>query len=239
MHQAKENEQPSTELPKFITEGTGVDILLFTVFMLIGVYGLVLSPFVPKLLVSNPELLIALTGSSNAMVVLGAHYSTGVDNHYILWGALAVLSSVKFLPVYYLIGSRWGEEFIHYLFQSRKKPPLWYRKTKNFIHNHPLVSLGAGYIPFSPIPHTLVVVFTAISAVKPMVVAASILMLATLLKTFYFVVGYIFGEEVIGVLATIDKYMLYITLGIIAVIFFKSLRDAWSKAKMGETKSIP
>jgi hypothetical protein len=86
------------------------DLVCWIGIAVVGVYGLIMLPLRAYLVVANPVLQAALTGSRSALVVLGV-----TDNP--LWGlglVLGILSIVKFDWIYFLAGRLWGRGLIRW-----------------------------------------------------------------------------------------------------------------------------
>lgn len=204
-------------LPRFLVKPGKVDRWLLTALGIMTVYGLALIPFRAYLLVNHTFIYTLLTGSSLSVLSISAQ----TPNQPLLWAGLvtvAALSGIKFLVIYYLMGKHWGEEFISWIFASHT--PLWYRKLEGFVQRHLYFCLFLAFIPFSPIPATILVAIAGIRKHRGWVVAGYVFLLALLLKCFYLYLGVTFGEGVQPVLMTIDRYMMQATLLLLAYMFF-------------------
>lgn len=204
---------------------TRVDHILLTLMALLGVYGLVLLPLSPKLLVEAPQLLAALNGSGIALVVVGAQAET-TGSAWLPWLALATVTGSVSLPIFYLLGRRWGDDVVRMLFASG--PPRWFRKAESSVRRFPSVWLGLAFVPFSPVPTPVVVALAGIERIRWQVVTALVLAYSLALKGFFLALGYRFGSEVTEVVVTIDRYMMYITLAVVAYVFWKAYRSGRS-----------
>lgn len=131
--------------------------------------------------------------------------------------AVAAASHIKFMAVYFFMGKHWGQDFITWLFANHT--PLWWRKLEGFVEKHLFLSLLLGFIPFSPIPATILVAIAGIRKLKGWVIGLYIYLLAIGNKLFYLYLGLRFGEGVQPTLETIDRYMMQITLALIAYVF--------------------
>lgn len=201
-----------------------VDRILFATLMIMAIYGFALIPFRAVLLLEHTFLYTWLSGSSLSVLILAAQ---NPDRPVFLGFVVlvAALSMVKFLPLYYWMGKKWGPEFITMSFGGH--PPRWFRKLEGFIYRRIDVSLFASYIPFSLIPATIVVAIGGIAKVKGWLVSIYVVLFATMLKCFYLYLGLRFGEGIQSSLETIDKYVMRITLALIAWMFI----SIWWKNK--------
>jgi putative membrane protein len=200
------------------------DWILWGLLAASGIYGFALLPFRAMLLVDHPFLYSALSGSSLSVLALTAENenNTGLIVATVL---VAAVSMVKFLPLFFLIGKRWGPSFIDYSFMGH--PPLWFRKLENFIYRHPGFCLLLSYIPFSPIPATIIVVIAGIKRTKGWIIGAYVLVYAIALKCFYVYLGLTFGATVRETLVTIERYVTWITFALLGYMFF----TMWLKSK--------
>src|SRR5699024_8400402 len=105
--------------------------------------------------------------------------------------AAAAASHIKFMAVYFLMGKYWGQDFITWLFANHT--PLWWRKLEGFVEKHLFLSLLLGFIPFSPIPATILVAIAGIRKLKGWVIGLYIYLLAIGNKLFYLYLGLRFG----------------------------------------------
>ncbi len=209
-------EKPTPEIPNFLANATKVDWVLFGALMAMTIYGLALIPFRGVLLLRYTFLNIFLTGGSFSVLSLGAQNSTNYSFLAIVV-IVAALSMIKFLPIWYFLGARWGYEFVESSFGN--KPPLWFRKLGNLVEKRSILCLFLAFIPFSPIPSTFVFVFAGIRKVKLWVMMMCAFIFALTLKLFFVYLGIVFGAEVIVTLRMIDKYIMYITFALLIWMF--------------------
>lgn len=228
------NTNKKNSLPTFITKGSVGDTLLFASFVLISIYSLALIPFRAKLLVEAPLLNIFLTGGNFSVVALAAQNSNNMAA-LICFVLLAAVSSIKFLPLYFLMGKRWGDDFMAMMFKSHK--PLWLKWLENFIYKHPAISLGLCYIPLSPVNPAIVAVVSGLSKVRMRLFLLLAAIFAIALKIFYTALGVIYGEAVLATLQVIDKYMLWITLALFVWVFVVVFRKEYRAGKLAEEQA--
>lgn len=203
-------------LPSFITHPGKVDSWLLIAWALLTIYSLALIPFRAYLLLNHTFLYTLLTGSSLSVLSIAAH----TPGQPLLWVGLvtvAALSSAKFLVLYFFMGKLWGQDFIRWIFASHT--PLWYRKLEGFVQRHIYFCLFLAFIPFSPIPGTILVAIAGIRRLKGWAIAGYVFLLALLLKSFYLYLGVTFGEGIKPMLMTIDRYMMQATLILMAYMF--------------------
>lgn len=222
------------ELPTFMRNFTRADWILWWAFVASGVYGLILIPLRAVLLLDYTFLYTILTGSNLSVLKLGAQ---NPDRPVFLAFVVlvATLSMLKFMPLFYLIGKRVGAEFLEYQFMG--KPPLWYRKLEGFIDSKIGLCLFLAYVPFSPIPATILVIAAGVRRISSWRITVYVVAFGMMLKCFYLYLGLRFGESVQETLLVVDRYMNWITLGLIAYLFitiwFKQNRQAKRRSMDG------
>ena len=221
-----------SELPSFLRESDRTDRIYLILLSLTAIYGFAIIPFRAILLLEHTFLHTWLTGSSLSVLILAAQNSER-PWFLALVVVVAALSAIKFAPLFYLIGRKWGPEFITMSFGGY--PPKWFQKIENFIYQRPGTSLLAAFIPFSPVPVTIVLAIAGITRTKGWLVAAYIFTFAALNRLFYLYLGLRFGPSIQGTLETIDKYVFYFTLALLAYMFasiwWKNNRAAMRGAK--------
>lgn len=213
---------------RFYARITGLDKALIAFLMLFAAYGLALLPFGPKLLVDNPQLLAALRGSGVALVAVGAESAT-TGSAWLPWLLAATVVSSLALPVFYVLGRRWGEDVLTFLFPA--ETPKWFRKVESSVRRFPALWLAAAYVPFSPIPPTIILALAGVEKVRWQLAVGLTLLYTLMLKGFYLAMGYRFGREVSEVIEMIDRYMLYFTLAILAYVMWKAGRSGAAQAR--------
>ncbi|AKK06902.1 hypothetical protein CMUST_13030 [Corynebacterium mustelae] len=208
--------KPTSELPEFLANATRADWVLWGLMVAAGIYGFALIPFRALLLVNHPFLYAGLSGSNLAVLTVGATHSDK-PWHLVAVVIIATLSAAKFLPLYFLLGKRWGKEFVDMMFAGH--PPRWFSKLENFIYNHQGFSFLLSCIPFSPISPVLIVTISGIKRARGLFVSLWVLGFITLLKLFYLYLGVTFGTQVQGTLEVINRYITWITIALIAWLF--------------------
>ncbi|MCQ9351739.1 hypothetical protein NQ015_02475 [Corynebacterium sp. 153RC1] len=206
----------SSEMPSFLKNATRLDWALYAGLIAVGIYGFAIIPFRATLLLNHTMVYTVLTGSSLSVL---SHAASNPGRWAYLGGVvlLAAASSIKFLPLFFLIGKRWGREFLDSSFGGR--PPLWFRKLERFIHNHIGISMALAYVPFSPIAPTIIAVVGGIARARGWAVMGFAFVFAIALKSFYVYLGITFGTQVQSTLMVIDRYVTWITLGLVAYMF--------------------
>ncbi|ALA68000.1 hypothetical protein [Corynebacterium lactis] len=227
---ATQEHDPHEDLPSFLREPDRIDKILYASLMAMAVYGFALIPFRAVLLLEHTFLHTWLSGSNLSVLILAAK---NPDRPWFLAFVVlvAALSTIKFMPLFYWMGKKWGPEFITMSFGGY--PPRWFRKMEAFIYRRIDVSLFASFVPFSPIPATIVVGIGGIARAKGWLVGAYLFIFAVMLKCFYLYLGLTFGPSIQSSLETIDKYVMYITFALIGWMFLSIWWKNSKKAKVG------
>lgn len=206
-------------MEEFISRMDRKDYLLVALCTLFGLYSLALLPFKPHLLVNHTELYTALTGSSTGLIMIGSNAALH-GSSWLPWLAAATVVANLIAPVFYLMGWRWGDKVLLMLFP--RDTPRWFRRLEGFIRRNPGVSLFACFIPFSPLPTTIILALMGVERVRWYLTGAYVLVFTLLAKGFYLYLGFRFGEPVADVVRQVDKYMLFITLAIVFYVIWKA-----------------
>jgi membrane protein DedA with SNARE-associated domain len=224
--------KPEPELPDFLAQPDRTDKILFAALLLMGVWSVVIIPLRAWLL-TQPLMYTLLVGGYTSAVVAGANASVG-NGLLVVYLLCSVVGAVKFMPVYWLMGRKWGMEFID---MSLQYMPRAHRVFRRAVANESPRLLGgtvalipASYLP-GPVPGSVVNAVAGLLKIRFWVVlainVASILVVNGLMMW----LGHTFGEQVLEVVNVINRYMLWITLALVAVAVFQARRRARSGKK--------
>ncbi|UWE90400.1 hypothetical protein NY051_01805 [Corynebacterium diphtheriae bv. gravis] len=140
-----------SQLPNFLTNASKHDWILWWAFALTGIYQLGLIPFRAVLLLNHTFLYAMLTGSGFSLVSLAASNPERIG-FLCLSTVLAAASAIKFLPLFYLMGYRWGTEFLHYSFMGH--PPTLVPRHRTLHLPLLLPHAGRSFYPLLPHPRS-------------------------------------------------------------------------------------
>ncbi|MDY3128296.1 MAG: hypothetical protein SOW59_09300 [Corynebacterium sp.] len=219
-----DNKEP--ELPSFLSNPDKVDWCLIVALIAIAVYGFALIPLRAWLL-TQPVAYTLMVGGYTSAVVSGANASAG-NGHWLAYLVLSVIGAFKFVPIYYLMGRKWGKEFIDmslaYMPRMRKLFDRTLESESVKVKAGTLAFLPLGLLP-GPIPFNIVNSITGLIRIKFAVVAAVNIASIVLVNGIMLYLGYRFGEPVLDAVNVISRYMLWITLALIIIMVFQARRQ--------------
>lgn len=198
----------------------GDKVLLGFIFGVPLLY-LVLLPLRPFLIAKMPVVLALITGAKT--VVAGAGAFAAVEDHSVLLViAAGTLGMLKFDWLWWLAGRRWGEGVVR-LFAGTPKQKRQFASIKKMPHWLLCILLFFGRWP--GVPGAIVSLISGWGRMSfPVYFIASSLGSAAL-ATGCALLGYIIGEPAVVLLRTIDKYAMWISLGLIVGLV------VWSRYK--------
>jgi membrane protein DedA with SNARE-associated domain len=185
------------------------------------------TPIGPSLLGTHPLLLSLLRGSVPAMITTGAVAHRG--DFPLVLALLAPLLILAFPdPFYYWAGVRYGRRVLDYMAGGSPRARRRMDRAERFFARWGAPAIAAGYIiPF--IPQSVLLLAAGEIRMRIWVVAladlgglfAYVLMLVML--------GWSIGKPAIQVADTISHYGLYLTIGLIVLVFVVSFRRAMAQ----------
>lgn len=222
-------------LPRFIAQPERADIWLMVALFGMALYSFAMIPLRAWLL-SQPLLYSLLVGGYTSAVVSGANAS--IDNgHWLVYLLCGLVGALKFVPIYWAMGKRWGKEFIEMSLQYMPRFKNIFEKAIGS-ESGTAKSWTLGLMPLAfapgPVPYTIlaavagmlkVTVWTVlgISAVSVLVVNGTMMWL-----------GFTYGEIVLEIVSVINRYLLWITLGLLALMFARAWRQSKKASRQAE-----
>lgn len=222
-------EQP--ELPRFLEKPDKVDIWLFVGLFAVVIYGFAMIPLRAYLL-SHPLAYTLLVGGYTSAVVSGANASVG-NGVWWVYLLCTVFGAVKFMPLYWCMGRRWGMDFIEmsvqYMPRMRKLilRALGSRSRKATLVTCGLVPLG--YAP-GPVPNNVVNAVLGLLGVSLTAMLALNAASVVLVNGVMMWLGWTFGDEVLDVVQVVNRYLLWVTLALLAVVFWRAWRQSRARS---------
>jgi membrane-associated protein len=200
-------------------EGRGerADWIIMGAIALSAVVPLVMLPLVPALVSSHPALLEFLRGSTASIINMGARARIGEES-IVAAVLLGVPSLMMFDWVFWWAGRRWGDGVFEWLLGG---PGPKTEQRLNRLHR-----IEARVGPFAVVFAYLLPVPSAIiyAAVGDGGMRLGVFLVLDLLGTLLWTgilaaAGYAFGRSAVDVADAISHYALWITLGLLVVVF--------------------
>jgi membrane protein DedA with SNARE-associated domain len=211
--------QPWYEQPglPFNHKPTRAELVCYSGILAVTVYSFAIMFLRPRLITWSPPLAAAISGGRSSVVATGAFARVeGYEPWFtvLIW-AVASVSLVKWCWVYWWAGHLWGEGIIDIWAgqteRSKRRAARAVRVTQRFWWL-------AVILTFLPLPFPMPIVFAAIGAAGITFRRFLIPVLATsfVLQALYLGLGWWIGEPVVQVVDLIARYLLWITLAIVA-----------------------
>ncbi len=205
---------------------TRADLLCWAGIALSGVLTLALLPFRPVLLAQNPLVLAGLSGSRTVMVTLGALAAVGRMDLWWLGLVLATLTVVKFDPLFWWAGRLWGRGVLRMMTGSASARAARHAaRAERLAARWGEVAILLTYV----VPLLPSAVVSATVGAAGMSLRRFLLVNLTgsfLTRSLYLYLGYRIGQPVVDVLETVDRYLLWVSLGLVALVVAGSVRAA-------------
>jgi membrane protein DedA with SNARE-associated domain len=207
-------------------EGRGerADWIIMGAIALSAIVPLVMLPLVPALVSSHPALLEFLRGSTASIINMGARARIGEES-IVAAVLLGVPSLMMFDWVFWWAGRRWGDGVFEWLLGGPGP------KTEQRLRRLHRIEARVG--PFAvvfayllPVPSAIIYAAVGDGGMR-LGVFLALDLLGTLLWTgILSAAGYAFGRSAVDVADAISHYALWVTLGLVVVVFVSLRRRA-------------
>ena len=190
------------------------DLVCWIGIAVVGVYGLIMLPLRAYLVVANPVLQAALTGSRSALVVLG------VTNNP-LWGlglVLGILSIVKFDWIYFLAGRLWGRGLIELMGGRSKRAARNADRAERLARRWGVPAVLITYLPI-PIPAAVIYATVAMAGMSWKKFWVVNFIGATVIQCTWVALGFWLGEPARRVVEAYAKISMYVAFALLAAVF--------------------
>lgn len=188
-----------------------------------AVYSLALLPVAPSLLGKDPVLLEALRGSTPAMVTAGAFARTGMAS-LVLALVAPLLTLMLFDPFFWWAGRLWGREAVSMFAGQGRRAHRNVDRAERWSERFGSWAIIVAY--FLPIPSVLVYAAVGWTGMRLRRFLALDFVSASLWIAVNVGVGYAIGQSAVDVAKAISHYALYVTIGLVVVVFLISARRA-------------
>nr|WP_291341351.1 hypothetical protein [Corynebacterium sp.] len=225
----QKKEEP--ELPGFLAHPDRMDKILFAALLIMGLWSLVLIPLRAWLL-THPLIYTLMVGGYTSAVVSGANASVG-NGHWLVFLLCSVLGAVKFMPVYWAMGRKWGMEFIDMSLQYMPRAHRFFQRAvkseSTKMYAGTLAFIPLGYLP-GPVPNTVVNAVAGLLKIRFWIMLAVNVLSILAVNGLFMWLGYTYGDQVLEVVEVVNRYLLWITLGLVGLMIFRAWRQNRKKA---------
>ena len=190
------------------------DLVCWIGIAVVGVYGLIMLPLRAYLVVANPVLQAALTGSRSALVVLGV-----TDNP--LWGlglVLGILSIVKFDWIYFLAGRLWGRGLIELMGGRSKRAARNADRAERLARRWGVPAVLITYLPI-PIPAAVIYATVAMAGMSWKKFWIVNFIGAVVIQCTWVGLGFWLGEPARRVVEAYAQISMYVAFALLAAVF--------------------
>jgi membrane protein DedA with SNARE-associated domain len=190
------------------------DLVCWIGIAAVGVYGLIMLPLRAYLVVANPVLQAALTGSRSALVVLG------VTNNP-LWGlglVLGILSIVKFDWIYFLAGRLWGRGLIELMGGRSKRAARNADRAERLARRWGVPAVLITYLPI-PIPAAVIYATVAMAGMSWKKFWIVNIIGAVVIQCTWVALGFWLGEPARVVVEAYAQISMYVAFALLAAVF--------------------
>jgi membrane-associated protein len=189
-----------------------------------AVVPLVMLPLVPALVSSHPALLELLRGSTASIINMGARARIGEES-IVAAVLLGVPSLMMFDWVFWWAGRRWGDGVFEWLLGGPGP------KTEQRLRRLHRIEARVG--PFAvvfayllPVPSAIIYAAVGDGGMRLGVFLALDLLGTLLWTALLSAAGYAFGRSAVDVADAVSHYALWVTLGLVLVVFIALRRRA-------------
>lgn len=226
----KKKEKPP--LPNFIENPDKGDKIILSLWAFTFLYGFALMPFKVYLL-NHPWVGAAAGGGLTSMIVSGAHVAEK-GSPWIFPLLLGIFGLVKFTPLFFFMGKKWGDEGLELFLGNNKRLKKRVKKIEQFAKKYSFPTMLISTIPFVPIPLTLVLLILGNAGMGFKKFFTQMIIVVAMVQGFLMYLGYRFGEPVLEVVKTISKYSTYITFIIIAFVIFNAIKEGKKQGQVSK-----
>ena len=222
------------ELPGFLTDPDRTDKILFVALLLMGLWSLALIPLRAWLL-SHPLFYTLAVGGYTSAVVSGANASVG-NGVWWVYLLATVVGAVKFMPIYWAMGRKWGMEFIDMSLQYMPRAHRFFRRSvrseSTKMYAGTLAFIPLGYLP-GPVPNTVVNAVAGLLRIRFWVMLVVNVLTILAVNGLFMWLGYTYGDRVLDVVEVINRYLLWFTLGLVGLMVFRAWRQGKKQGSSG------
>ncbi len=197
-----------------------IDLILFGLIMLSGIYNLALLPATPSLVGTHPVLLELIRGSWTAMVTMGAMARVG-DASLVVAVVAAIPGLMMFDWVFWWAGRRWGKRVLDIFMGNHPKAAQRTARLERLIHRWGWVAIVIAY--FQPVPNVLIYAAAGWTRMRLVTFLALDLIGSLLWIALGVSLGYAIGQRAVDVAHAISHYALWATIALVVGIIGRQM----------------
>jgi membrane-associated protein len=199
------------------------------------VIGLASFPLRPFLLASHPVLLSLATGSLSAIGAGAAFARIGEATLWMVIGA-GVIGMIKFDWLFWWAGRRWGAKGVRFFIPSERAQRFVTRVRSWPAWIMPLLVVAAA---LPGVPSLLVHLLAGLAGMRLLTFLLANAVGAALVAGLVAGLGYGLGQYAVDVVLAVDRYALWITIGIAVVVAYRAGATQNRKAKQQRETGQP
>ena len=207
------------------------DLILMGGIVFSGLYLLALMPLTPSMVYDHPVILELLKGSMSAMITMGAKARIGEAS--IVVAVLAAIPGLMWFDwLYWWAGKRWGKRAIDVFLGNHPKAVKRTERLEKLLERFGWLAIVIVY--FQPVPNALVFAGAGLTGMRLRTFLLLDLISKLLWIAFCVGLGYAIGQSAVDVAKGVSRYALYLTIGLIVVIFARQWWKSRGRAGAGE-----
>jgi membrane protein DedA with SNARE-associated domain len=192
------------------------DKFLIGAFVFSGLYLLAMIPLTPVLVADHPVYLELFKGSLSGMITMGAKARIGEAS--IVVAVLAAIPGLMMFDwIYWWAGRRWGRNAIDLFVGNHPKAAARTARLEKIIHRFGWLAIVIAY--FQPVPNVLIYAAAGWTRMRLRTFLILDLIGSLLWIALCVSLGYAIGQSAVDVAKAVSRYALYVTIGLVVVIF--------------------
>ncbi len=211
------------DIPDFIGKPDRIDKLMWAYMVIATVFSFAMMPLRVWLL-NHPIAYALMVGGYTSSIVGGAQSTEG-GTPAALIVAFTLVGALKAVPLWWLIGRKWGQEYLRMSVANSRRLQRWAVRLQDAKPATLAAAIVLSYIPFVP----TIVIANLLAGIRRMgfwfvmgLNAAGVL--AT--NAFFAYLGVRYGEQVISVVEQVNTYALWITVVLLVVMVWSATKQS-------------
>lgn len=224
---AEQTAEQAAEGPSFLKDPQPMDMVLIVLLLAMSVFSLAM--IAPRgWFLTHPMAYSLLIGGYTSATVSGANVFAG-NGHWWTYLLASLVGALKFMPIYWLLGRRWGADFIDMSLQYMPRARRFFtRALREESVKSKAITLGLLPLGYAPGPVPSMILNAVAGLLKVGFWFALVVNIASVLLVngLFMWLGFTFGDQVLAVVETVNKYLLWVTIGLIAVLIYQARKQS-------------